>query len=132
MNICHRMLRSTATLLTVCLLATPAWAQIPQFDTFYVFGDSLVDNGNIFAMTKGARMEPAIPPSESPNRTYFEGRFSNGYVGVEFLWKHLSGHAPGSPNGLKPLLGSPMFGMAPAVNFAYGGTGTPYLDQTPG
>ncbi len=135
MNICHRMLRFTATLLTVCLLATPAWAQIPeipQFDSFYVFGDSLVDNGNILALTKAARMQPAIPPSESPNRTYFEGRFSNGYVGVEFLWKHLSGHAPGSPNGLKPLLGSPVFGMAPAVNFAYGGTGTPYLDQTPG
>src|SRR5687767_4142308 len=38
MNICHRMLRLTATLLTVCLLATPAWAQIPDFDSFYVFG----------------------------------------------------------------------------------------------
>jgi phospholipase/lecithinase/hemolysin len=135
MNICHRMLRLTATLLTVCLLATPAWAQIPEipkFDSFYVFGDSLVDNGNIFALTKAARMEPAVPPSESPNRTYFDGRFSNGYVGVEFLWERLSGHAPGSRKGLKPLLGSPVFGTAAAVNFAYGGTGTPYLDQTPG
>jgi phospholipase/lecithinase/hemolysin len=128
-NICHQLVRLIATL-AVCLLPAGAPAQTPQFDSFYVFGDSLVDNGNLFALTKALRMEPAIPPSEHPFQTYFEGRFSNGYVGVEYLWQRLSGHAPGSDKGLKPFLRS--FRGNTAVDFGFGGTGTPYLDQTPG
>ena len=130
MNICHRLVRLIATL-AVCLMPATAPAQIPQFDSLYVFGDSLVDNGNLFALTKTLRMEPAIPPSQHPFQTYFEGRFSNGYVGVEYLWQRLSGHAPGSDRGLKPFFRS-FRGNTAAVDFGFGGTGTPYLDQTPG
>ncbi len=42
----------------------------------YVFGDSLSDVGNIYRVTRG--LYPASPP-------YFEGRYSNGQVWVEYL-----------------------------------------------
>ena len=42
----------------------------------YVFGDSLSDTGNLFALTFG--IEPPSPP-------YFDGRFSDGPVWVETL-----------------------------------------------
>ena len=78
------------------------------------------------------RMNPPVPPSVTPHRTYFDGRFSNGYIAFEFLWERLSGHRPGSSRGLKPFLESPLLQKTGAINFAFGGTGTPLLDQTPG
>ena len=59
-------------LLVICLLPSVATAQIPQFDCFYVFGDSLADNGNIWIQTSAMGMEPAVPPSVTPHRTYFQ------------------------------------------------------------
>jgi phospholipase/lecithinase/hemolysin len=131
MNISHRLLRLIATVAIACLLPTSAPAQVPRFDSFYVFGDSLADNGNLFILSKLLKIEPAIPPSEHPYQTYFDGRFSNGYIEFEYLWHRLSGYEPGSVRGLTPFLGS--FHLhTTAVDFAFGGTGTPYLDQTPG
>ncbi len=46
------------------------------FTDLYVFGDSLSDSGNLFALTFGT-----VPPSPP----YFDGRFSNGPVWVETL-----------------------------------------------
>ncbi|GAB4295101.1 MAG: hypothetical protein Fur0025_32050 [Oscillatoriaceae cyanobacterium] len=46
------------------------------FSDLYVFGDSLSDDGNLFAVTNGL-----IPPSPP----YVNGRFSNGLVWVEQL-----------------------------------------------
>ena len=99
-----RPLFRLVALLVVCLLPSIAAAQIPQFDAFYVFGDSLADNGNIFIQTTAMGMQPPVPPSVTPHRTYFNGRFSNGYIAFEYLWQRLSGHKPGSPHGLKPSL----------------------------
>lgn len=45
-----------------------------KFKSIHVFGDSLSDTGNLFAITGG--FEPPSPP-------YFAGRFSNGPVWVE-------------------------------------------------
>lgn len=45
-------------------------------DHFYIFGDSLSDIGNLFQIN--GRTYPADPP-------YFQGRFSNGRVWVEYL-----------------------------------------------
>ncbi|HEY9698654.1 MAG TPA: SGNH/GDSL hydrolase family protein [Trichocoleus sp.] len=42
----------------------------------YIFGDSLSDVGNIYRVTRG--LYPASPP-------YFQGRYSNGQVWVEYL-----------------------------------------------
>jgi len=120
-------------LLSIFLFPSFAAAQIPQYDCFFAFGDSLVDNGNVLIQTRALRMNPPVPPSTSPHRTYFEGRFSNGYVGFEYLWQRLTGHEPGSRLALKPFLAAPLIQQrACAVDFAFGGTGTPYLDQTPG
>src|SRR5687767_2237710 len=92
--------RRLIVLFIVFLVPSIAAAQIPQFDSFYVFGDSLVDNGNILIQTTAMRMEPPVPPSATPHRTYFEGRFSNGYTAAEFLWERLGGGKPGSTRGL--------------------------------
>jgi len=48
----------------------------PIFNNLVVFGDSLSDNGNYYALTGGA--SPPSPP-------YFQGRWSNGPVWVEHL-----------------------------------------------
>jgi len=56
---------------TSALAATPP----PLFSGLVVFGDSLSDNGNLFALTG-----TAFPPSP-----YYLGRFSNGPVAVERL-----------------------------------------------
>jgi phospholipase/lecithinase/hemolysin len=47
-----------------------------MYKRVYVFGDSFCDTGNLFNATAGA-----IPP----NHVYFNGRFSNGPVWVEYL-----------------------------------------------
>ncbi len=64
----------------------------------FVFGDSLSDTGNIFALTKGE-----VPPSPP----YFQGRVSNGPVAIELL-------AAQDPN----------FTLNPLNNFAILGAGT--------
>jgi outer membrane lipase/esterase len=82
-----------------------------QFSGLFVFGDSLSDSGNIFALTGDTN--PPSPP-------YFNGRFSNGPVWVE---------------SLAPALGLP---YTQATNFAFGGAesgaGTPIdvLNQVTG
>ena len=118
-----RPLIRIVALLIICVLPSVATAQVPQFDCFYVFGDSLADNGNILIQTTKMGLEPPAPPSATPHRTYFDGRFSNGPVGVEYLWHRLNGQP------LVPFLESP---TGCAINFAFGGTGTPSEDQTPG
>jgi phospholipase/lecithinase/hemolysin len=45
------------------------------FDTVVVFGDSLSDNGNLYA----------LDPDNVPSEVYYQGRFSNGPVWVEYL-----------------------------------------------
>jgi len=93
------MLRSRILTAAVLLSVIAGWphsasAQTPQFTSLFVFGDSLSDSGNIFALTGGA--SPPSPP-------YFNGRFSNGPVWVE---------------NLAPALG---FSFNRATNFALGG-----------
>ncbi len=59
------------------MLASASVAALPPtplFSALYVFGDSLSDNGNLFALG-------GIPPSPP----YFSGRASNGPVAVEYL-----------------------------------------------
>ena len=68
-----------AALVSCLLLATaPASAVVAGgslFSGLYVMGDSLSDNGNVFAASGGT-----FPPAP-----YYQGRFSNGPVAVEVL-----------------------------------------------
>lgn len=120
--------------LFVCFVVSPSAVArgVPPFTAFYAFGDSLVDNGNDFILTQRAGLQPAVPPSISPHRAYADGRFSNGPVAFEYLWQLLSGNAPGSRDGLIPLLQDPNGNRRRAVDLAFGGTGTGVIDQTPG
>lgn len=85
-------------------------ASIPNSPTIinelYVFGDSLSDVGNVFNATGGFR--PSSPP-------YFQGRYSNGLVWVEYLASELA---------LNPKQNT---------NFAHGGatTGSTHINGIP-
>lgn len=133
MNTRYPLWRSFAALLIVCVLPSVASAQVPHFDSLYVFGDSLADNGNVLIQSESLGAKPPVPPSASPHRTYFKGRFSNGYVEFEYLWQRLTGKPLDGADALTPSLASPsLIKGAGAIDFAYGGTGTDYVDQTPG
>jgi phospholipase/lecithinase/hemolysin len=131
-----RFVRSLGAVLLVLLLPQSPDAagkrEGPRFDRYYVFGDSLADTGNVFLTTSRLGIDPAVPPSASPHRAYFNGRFSNGAVAFEYLWQLLGGRQQGRFGGLLPYLGLPSLNAAPAVNFAFGGSGTPRDDVTPG
>ena len=70
-----------------------------RYSAIYVFGDSLSDTGNMYSITGGA-----IPPSPY----YYQGRFSNGPVWVEYLAEELEMTYDSS------------------TNFAFGGARTGY------
>jgi phospholipase/lecithinase/hemolysin len=57
------------------LLFLPTAVLASNFDTLVVFGDSLSDNGNLYA----------IDPAQVPSDYYYQGRFSNGPVWAEYL-----------------------------------------------
>ena len=72
----------------------------PAFTSLTVFGDSLVDAGNVYALTGGA--------TPSASQGYFQGRFTNGYDYPDLLSISLFG-APTTPSALG------------GSNFAFGG-----------
>lgn len=86
----------------------PSTASATDFSKLYVFGDSLSDIGNTYKATN-----KAYPPSPP----YFNGRFSNGPIWVEYLGKEL---------GLKPTLYADLKTTPPTqgINFAFGGSST--------
>jgi phospholipase/lecithinase/hemolysin len=89
----------------------------------------LSDTGNDIVLTKAQGIFPAIPPSESPHRTYYNGRFSNGPVSVEYLWRLLKS----SNNAvLTPFLSKNGLTLDGGINFAFGGSTSGYVNQTPG
>jgi outer membrane lipase/esterase len=90
-------LASIAT--TVAVAATPVAASTvaDAYSSFFVFGDSLSDNGNVAAASAAV-----LPPGVTfPPPPYFDGRFTNGPVWNE---RFLEDFAPGQ-----------------SANFAFGG-----------
>lgn len=73
----------------VCLIACslPIRVLAASFSDIFVFGDSLVDDGNFFEVSKTETPDPLpiFPGPPYPNEPYFEGRFSNGSVWPELL-----------------------------------------------
>ncbi|WP_375419808.1 SGNH/GDSL hydrolase family protein [uncultured Sphingomonas sp.] len=82
--------------------ATPAWAErdTAQFTSITVFGDSLVDAGNLYLSNGGTRPDP--------NLGYFQNRFTNGFDYPDLLSIDLFG-VPTTPS------------LQGGGNFAYGG-----------
>jgi phospholipase/lecithinase/hemolysin len=72
-----RIIFAIALILLAFMTSLVFSAQQPEpINELYVFGDSLSDVGTVFRATGG--MYP-------PNPTYFQGRYSNGRVWVEYL-----------------------------------------------
>jgi phospholipase/lecithinase/hemolysin len=88
-------------LFVVCALAAPLRAG--EFTEIVAFGDSLTDTGNLYAAT-----HDAFPPASDG---YYQGRFSNGPVWVEWLALQLEVPAPA------PFLTG-------GTNYAFGGAET--------
>ena len=68
--------------------------QVTPYSNIYVFGDSLVDTGNLFNATTFVRESQALlgldVPVIPPSPPYFEGRFSNGPIWIDNLAKELN------------------------------------------
>lgn len=71
------------------VLLLPASARAIPFASMYLFGDSLVDTGNLYAATGGV-----VPPSPP----YYQGRSSNGPLAVEMLADRRLAGGAGGPN----------------------------------
>jgi outer membrane lipase/esterase len=95
--------------IAVVMLVVPTCGYPATFGKLYVVGDSLSDQGNLFAAT-APLVGPlnALPASDH----YFAGRFSNGPVYTDFISQSLG--LPLTPS----LLGG--------NNFAFGGARTTY------
>ena len=79
---------SLATFCAPTLLGTlPAKAKISSLSNLFSFGDSLSDSGNSKSISQSAN-GTTFPPSP-----YYDGRYSNGPVAVEYLWQAFN---PGS------------------------------------
>lgn len=90
---------AAAALLAVIAGAWASGAEAQSYDRLVVFGDSLSDNGNLFALSGGT--QPPSPP-------YVNGRFSDGPVFAELLGFSLTGYGT----------------TAGSVNYAFGGART--------
>ncbi len=91
------ILSAVIALFTLIMVVATSVQSSQRINQIYVFGDSLSDVGNVFRSTGG------VYP---PNPAYFQGRYSNGRVWVEYLSDKLA---------LNPKQNS---------NFAYGGAMT--------
>lgn len=113
-----RTLINLLSAISIIVLAIPGASQAMPFTNMVVLGDSLSDVGNLFIATANNNMSP-IPqlPQDPP---YFEGRFSDGPVYVEHVWREL-----GLPGDIKPSLDG-------GTNYAVGGARSRYhaLDRS--
>lgn len=77
----HTGLRTALLAASLGLSAVGAQA----YSAVYAFGDSLSDNGNLYAATSGLAAAGAFPMALPQASDYWNGRFSNGQVAVEVL-----------------------------------------------
>lgn len=80
-----RMAGASMFAIGLTLAAAPAHAG--PYTGLYVFGDSLSDNGNLYAAS--TPYAPLFGGSPVPSAPYVNGRFSNGAVAVEYLAQDL-------------------------------------------
>ncbi|MFN6463577.1 MAG: SGNH/GDSL hydrolase family protein [Nostoc sp. DedVER02] len=103
----------------------PFKASAASFSKFYVFGDSLSDTGNVFAATGGLVAPTTAIPQYPP---YFQGRFSNDRVWVDYLGDEL-GLTPSPYITLNPTI--PNQGINFAVGGASSGQGNAVVPNAP-
>lgn len=102
-----RVASAAAALLSLALVSAPVSAASP-YSGLYVFGDSLSDTGRLYGLSASLNF-PGFPGvglpgiGAQPPAPYWNGRFSNGMVAVEYLASNLG------------------LGGAQVQNYAYGG-----------
>lgn len=74
----HQISRRLAPMLTSASLLVGLHGSAAAYSTFYVFGDSLSDSGNVLAFTRQPNPIGALLP-DLPAPPYFNGRFTNGH-----------------------------------------------------
>ncbi|KAB8319327.1 SGNH/GDSL hydrolase family protein [Tolypothrix campylonemoides VB511288] len=94
-------------------LTVPLKASAADFSQFVVFGDSLSDTGNLFNVTQGLPTGP-LPPDPP----YFQGRFSNDKIWVDYLGDNLG--LP--PTTITDLIVQLRTTAPEGVNYAFGGS----------
>ena len=88
---------SLATFFATTLLGTmPAKARISSLSNLFSFGDSLSDSGNSKSVSQSAK------GFTFPLAPYYDGRFSNGPVAVEYLWQKFNPGSTAFKNSLSP------------------------------
>jgi phospholipase/lecithinase/hemolysin len=112
---------SLATFFATTLLGTmPAKARISSLSNLFSFGDSLSDSGNSKSVSQSA-IGFTFPPAP-----YYDGRFSNGPVAVEYLWQKFNPGSTAFKNSLSP--------DNQGTNYAIGGSSSGlqnYLELNP-
>ncbi|HEY0925785.1 autotransporter domain-containing protein [Brevundimonas sp.] len=105
-----RFLRNAAAaaLAVAAMGAVASTANAQSYNRLVVFGDSLSDNGNLYAISG----QPTSPP-------YYMGRFSNGPVFTELLGFTVGRYTAGAP-------------VTGSVNYAFGGARTDMSASPPG
>ena len=114
----------------------PLKASAANFRKMYIFSDSSSDAGNIFNATTAAnnlppnQIPPGFPPPTPPSPPYDSGRFSNGFLWVEYVAQELgieltlstdlSVLFPGS-DVFSPITQDPVTGQ-PIVSLFYNGS----------
>lgn len=100
----------TAGFVLFCL-TLPFKASAAGFSQFNVFGDSLSDTGNLFTVSGQISPTGPIPPDPP----YFQGRFSNNKIWVDYVGEEI---------GLTPTLSANLSTTTPSqgINFAFGGS----------
>ncbi|MBW4479008.1 MAG: SGNH/GDSL hydrolase family protein [Tolypothrix brevis GSE-NOS-MK-07-07A] len=118
-----------ATGFIVFCFTLPQRAIAAKFDALYVFGDSISDTGNTFTATQGQIPVPRVNNSNRP--AYFQGRFSNGPIWVDYFGSQIN--QPGlTPTPFVTLLANPNIVPTDGVNFAFGGAQTGIASSFPG
>lgn len=94
-----------ALALSPLLAPAPVWARMSSLSQLFVFGDSLSDTGN----SKAVSNDYTLGTVTFPPFPYFDGRFSNGMVAVEYLWQAFNptnpGFAPSKAGGTNYAIG---------------------------
>ena len=112
---------SLATFCATTLLGTmPAKARISSLSNLFSFGDSLSDSGNSKSISQSAK-GITFPPMP-----YYDGRYSNGPVAVEYLWQAFNPGSTAFKNSLAP--------GNQGTNYAIGGSSSGlqnYLELNP-
>lgn len=75
-------------LVTVMVLFYSLTAAATPIDEIIVFGDSLSDNGNLYAFTQKAHEVFSAVPVMPKSPPYFQGRFTNGWNWIDDLGRY--------------------------------------------